>query len=56
MLVENMGTYYLGNRYHILERNCNHFSKDLVRNLTGCKQAFPNWVSLIYVIMEHILY
>ena len=41
--VQEMGEQYKGNAYHLLQRNCNHFSSDLCRKLTG-KEA-PLWVS-----------
>ena len=41
--VQEMGEQYKGNAYHLLQRNCNHFSNDLCRKLTG-KEA-PLWVS-----------
>lgn len=42
-LVQNMGTEYKGNRYHLLQRNCNHFATDLSNHLVG-KQA-PFWIN-----------
>ena len=41
--VQEMGEQYKGNAYHLLQRNCNHFSDDLCQKLTG-KEA-PLWVS-----------
>ena len=41
--VQQMGETYKGNSYHLLQRNCNHFSNDLCVKLTG--QAAPLWVS-----------
>ena len=34
---------FLGGEYRLLERNCNHFSEDLCRRLTG--QGVPGWVN-----------
>lgn len=42
-LVVKMGKGYKGNRYHLLQMNCNHFASDLCKNLTG-KRA-PSWVN-----------
>ena len=42
-LVHSMGETYKGNRYHLLQRNCNHFSDELSTRLTN-KHA-PGWVS-----------
>lgn len=43
--VQEMGEQYKGNAYHLLQRNCNHFSNDLCVKLTG--QPAPLWVSLM---------
>lgn len=42
-LVQAMGQEYKGNRYHLLQMNCNSFSADLCRRLTG--QEAPTWVN-----------
>ncbi len=42
-MVQHMGQQYRGNRYHLLQKNCNHFANDLCVQLTG-RQA-PFWVS-----------
>lgn len=42
-VVQEMGETYKGNAYHLLQRNCNHFSNDLCQQLTG--QQAPLWVS-----------
>ena len=42
-LVYEMGQEYKGNRYHLLQANCNHFSSDLCRRLTG--EPAPAWVN-----------
>ena len=34
---------YRGNRYHLLQRNCNHFSSDLAKHLTNTPS--PGWVN-----------
>lgn len=41
-LLKSMSREYLGNRYHLLYRNCNHFCEDLCARLTGRKP--PTWV------------
>lgn len=38
-----MGSTYRGNAYHLLQMNCNTFSDDLVRRLTG--KGSPPWVN-----------
>ncbi|KAG7672615.1 hypothetical protein Ndes2526B_g08857 [Nannochloris sp. 'desiccata'] len=42
-LVQNMGHEYKGNKYHLLQMNCNTFSTDLCRRLTGTEP--PSWVN-----------
>jgi hypothetical protein len=42
-LVQGLGQQYKGNRYHLLQRNCNHFANELALQLTG--QQAPYWVS-----------
>ncbi len=42
-VVRAMGSEYKGNSYHLLERNCNQFSDDLCRRLTGAPA--PAWVN-----------
>lgn len=41
-LVQKMGEEYKGNLYHLLQRNCNHFSEDFAYRL--CQAKTPNWV------------
>ena len=42
-VVARLGQEYKGNRYHLLQRNCNHFATELCFQLVG-KHA-PAWVS-----------
>ena len=41
-VVHEMGSAYKGNRYHLLQKNCNAFSNDLCIRLTG--KTAPAWV------------
>jgi hypothetical protein len=41
--VAKMGKEYKGNLYHLLQRNCNHFSEDLAYRL--CQGRPPSWVN-----------
>ncbi len=41
-VVQQLGNEYRGNAYHLLERNCNHFSDELAFKLTG--NHAPPWV------------
>ncbi|KAI3428737.1 hypothetical protein D9Q98_007560 [Chlorella vulgaris] len=42
-VVQQLGAQYKGNRYHLLQMNCNHFSSDLCARLTG--QPAPSWIN-----------
>jgi len=39
-----LGETYRGDMYHLLLRNCNHFSNDMTQELTG-KSRVPSWVN-----------
>ncbi len=54
-VVQQLGNEYRGNAYHLLERNCNHFTDDLAFKLTG--NHAPPWVRSIYGLHEeHAIY
>eukprot|EP01100_Stratorugosa_tubuloviscum_P012068 TRINITY_DN5555_c0_g1_i1.p1 TRINITY_DN5555_c0_g1~~TRINITY_DN5555_c0_g1_i1.p1 ORF type:complete len:250 (-),score=89.93 TRINITY_DN5555_c0_g1_i1:82-831(-) len=42
-LIDEMGQEYVGTSYHILSRNCNHFSNDFCKRL--CGKQIPGWVN-----------
>jgi len=42
-ILEQIATDYPGNSYHILNRNCNHFSNDLVVRLLG--RPLPSYIN-----------
>lgn len=43
-IIQTMGRNgYQGTRYHILQRNCNHFTDDFVKELTGT--TAPGWIN-----------
>ncbi|KAL2926910.1 hypothetical protein RDABS01_019414 [Bienertia sinuspersici] len=44
-LVDTLANDYVSNTYHLLRRNCNHFSKDLCKLLTG--KPIPRWVNRV---------
>lgn len=41
--IEKLSDEFVGNSYHLLQRNCNHFSDALCRQLTG--YGIPNWIN-----------
>ncbi|KAI4377736.1 hypothetical protein MLD38_015316 [Melastoma candidum] len=41
--IENMASEYHGDTYHLISKNCNHFSDDLSCRLTGTR--IPGWVN-----------
>lgn len=42
-LVSEMGKDYRGNRYHLMNKNCNHFSGEFTQTLCGAE--IPSWVN-----------
>nr|CDJ97740.1 Protein of unknown function DUF862 domain containing protein [Haemonchus contortus] len=42
-LIKSLGHEYRGDRYHLISRNCNHFSAVLAKALTG--NDIPTWVN-----------
>lgn len=42
-MMHSLGQTYKGCRYHLLQRNCNHFASDLCYQL--CGRRAPTWVS-----------
>ncbi|KAK2702204.1 hypothetical protein QYM36_019184 [Artemia franciscana] len=55
-IVESMSSDYRGDKYHLINRNCNHFCNDLSNVLCGRK--IPSWLSkewLTPVTLEHSL-
>jgi len=51
-LVQQMGQHYKGNKYHLLQLNCNHFASDLCLQLTG--KPAPSWVSRGQALFEQL--
>lgn len=41
--IEQLSTKYHGNTYHLISKNCNHFTNDVCINLTG--KPIPGWVN-----------
>ncbi|KAJ4959432.1 hypothetical protein NE237_026543 [Protea cynaroides] len=41
--LENVAAEYHGDTYHLISKNCNHFTDDISRRLTG--KRIPGWVN-----------
>ncbi|KAJ9515427.1 hypothetical protein QJQ45_016430, partial [Haematococcus lacustris] len=54
-LIYKMGQEFKGNRYHLLQRNCNHFASNVVYQLTG--RPAPSWINRLasIAVMLHCL-
>ncbi|KAA3490158.1 deSI-like protein isoform X1 [Gossypium australe] len=42
-LIESVASEYHGDTYHLISKNCNHFTEDMVHRLTG--KHIPGWVN-----------
>ncbi|KAL2340440.1 hypothetical protein Fmac_008380 [Flemingia macrophylla] len=43
ILIENMANEYHGDTYHLISKNCNHFTDDISHRLSG--KRIPGWVN-----------
>lgn len=41
--IENVASEYHGDTYHLIAKNCNHFTDDMANRLTG--KGIPGWVN-----------
>ncbi|KAG5564559.1 hypothetical protein RHGRI_000665 [Rhododendron griersonianum] len=48
--VETMASEYHGNTYHLISKNCNHFTDDIAWRLTG--KHIPGWVNRLARLEE----
>uniref|UniRef100_A0A915D6G8 PPPDE domain-containing protein n=1 Tax=Ditylenchus dipsaci TaxID=166011 RepID=A0A915D6G8_9BILA len=51
-MVQLLGQEYRGDRYHLISKNCNHFTAVLAKTLTG--QDIPNWINRLASISGSI--
>jgi len=51
-ILNELGTIYTGNSYHILTRNCNHFSRDLCHKLLDTE--IPGWINRLARTLYYI--
>ncbi|KAK3729141.1 hypothetical protein QZH41_017393 [Actinostola sp. cb2023] len=42
-IIREMGSRYTGQSYHLVDKNCNHFTSELAQVL--CGKNIPNWVN-----------
>lgn len=52
--IENMASEYHGDTYHLIYKNCNHFTDDVSRRLTG--KRIPGWVNRLAGLGTNILF
>lgn len=43
ILIEEMASEYHGDTYHLISKNCNHFTDNVSLRLTG--RSIPGWVN-----------
>lgn len=43
LFIEHMASEYHGDTYHLISKNCNHFTSDVAFRLTG--KTIPGWVN-----------
>ncbi|CAL8088968.1 unnamed protein product [Calicophoron daubneyi] len=48
LILEDMGPQYRGDQYHLLHRNCNHFSDAFVQILCGA--SLPKWINRLATV------
>lgn len=48
LILEDMGPQYRGDQYHLLHRNCNHFSDEFVQVLCGA--SLPKWINRLATV------
>jgi len=51
-IIQFIGKEYRGDKYHLISKNCNHFSNHLAKSLTG--QEVPGWINRLASISSSI--
>ncbi|KAL7073469.1 hypothetical protein ACQ4LE_007399 [Meloidogyne hapla] len=51
-IVRQMGNEYQGDKYHLISKNCNHFSNQLSKTLTG--KELPPWINRLANISSSV--
>uniref|UniRef100_A0A0R3RQN6 DUF862 domain-containing protein n=1 Tax=Elaeophora elaphi TaxID=1147741 RepID=A0A0R3RQN6_9BILA len=51
-LIQMLGSEYRGDRYHLISKNCNHFTAALAKTLTG--KEIPSWVNRLAAVSGSI--
>uniref|UniRef100_A0A0N5AKP4 DUF862 domain-containing protein n=1 Tax=Syphacia muris TaxID=451379 RepID=A0A0N5AKP4_9BILA len=51
-MVQLLGHEYRGDKYHLISKNCNHFTSALAKTLTG--KDIPGWINRLAVISGSI--
>ncbi|VDK87663.1 unnamed protein product [Onchocerca ochengi] len=51
-LIQMLGSEYRGDRYHLISKNCNHFTAALAKTLTG--NDIPSWINRLATVSNSI--
>lgn len=51
-LVKTMGLSYEGRSYHLIDKNCNHFTSEFCQAL--CNKAIPGWINRLASVSSYL--